>query len=47
VDQLAKMIENSVVQPDGDPGLARLERYDRTTPTLAEIVFALHRPCFS
>jgi len=32
-----------VVQPDRDSGLARLWWYDRPTPALAEIVFALHR----
>jgi hypothetical protein len=47
VNPLAEVIENLIVQPDGDPGLARFGRYDRTTFALAEIVFALHKPCFS
>jgi hypothetical protein len=47
MDQFAEVIENSIAQPDGDPGLARFQGYDRTTPTLAEIVFALRSPCFS
>src|SRR5690242_9419208 len=41
---LAELIENAVVQPDGYPGLAWLGWYNRATPALAEIVFALHRP---
>jgi len=45
VNPFPEMIEDFVVQPDGDPGLAWLSRDNCATFALTEVVFAFHKQC--
>jgi hypothetical protein len=47
VNPFAEVIKDFIVQPYGDPGLARLRRYDRTALALAETILRFINPARS